>query len=515
MSKDKEILALSREGHSGRWIAKYLNISRNTVAKTLAAEQQHSVSDAELAALCETDLHRHLFPEKQAKANYGVPHLEYIHKELKRPGVTLAILWEEYKAGCSASGQTPYQYSRFCDLYRDYVRDKGLTMVLTHKPGDETMVDWAGTTMQLTNPETGAVSPVYIFVGVLPFSMYTFALACPDMKEASWIDAHAQMFAFFGGVTRLLVCDNPKTAVIHHRKHEPPVLNRTYQEMADHYRIAVLPARVYRPRDKAAGEAAVRLVTEHIIAPLRNTTFFELDEMNNAIAELRDQVNGRPFQKRSGSRESVFRGEEAESLRPLPDAPFSMPTWNTATVQKNYHVAVGKEYYSVPYQFKGKKVDIRSDSETVTIYFEGAVIAAHRKDSTQRYHTLPEHMPLGHRIYQEWNAPRFLSWASSKGQSVREVVRQILAAAGVEEQAYKTLFALLQLPKKYPKANLEAVCAEILDVGGRVSLRRVTDLMKKAHEAAVQTETSAAPAYAMMRGRDYYAQETRKEGEDK
>lgn len=252
MKNTKQILLLHGEGRSGRWIAGRLGMSRGTVAKVLAAVEEHPLEPDMLEAMSESSVCRHLFPDDNISLGRVLPDLEYIHRELKKPGVTLRLLWEEYRNCCLARGEVPYQYSRFCDLYRMHVESSGLTAPLVHKPGGEAMVDWAGTPVWMTDPETGKRKKLYIFVGTLPYSMYTYAQACLSMDESHWIDAHVCMFEFFGGVSRMLTCDNTKTAVIHNRKSEDPLLNRAYKEFADHYSTVLMPTRVRSPMDKAA-----------------------------------------------------------------------------------------------------------------------------------------------------------------------------------------------------------------------------------------------------------------------
>lgn len=328
MSKEREILQRFHSGMSQRSIALRLHVSRNTVAKVIAAYKAASnISQEMLDAIDDDELHRKLCPDEVPNSSVQMPDYSYVHKELLKAGVTLRLLWDEYTANCRSAGRLCIQYSQFCKLYRDYADRHRLTMHIRHKPGDKMMVDWAGKTIPLHNPETGAVSKAYIFVGTLPFSMYCFAEAFTDMKEASWINANIHMVQFFGGVARLLIPDNLKTGIVANRKHEDPVANRAYQEFADHYHTAILPARVLSPKDKAAVEGNVGNVTSHIIATLRNVKFFSIAEMNAAIAELLEKFNAAPFQKRDGSRLSVFLEEEAPFLQPLPVLPYEYACW--------------------------------------------------------------------------------------------------------------------------------------------------------------------------------------------
>lgn len=464
MSKEREILQRFHAGTSQRNIALGLHVSRNTVAKVVAAYKSGKLSWDAVSAVDDDELHRRLYPDEAPSASAQMPDYDHVHKELLKPGVTLKLLWDEYAATCRGAGQLCIQYSQFCKLYRDHADRHRLTMHVRHKPGDKMMVDWAGKPLQLFHPETGAASKAYLFVGTLPFSMYCFAEAFPDMKEESWINANIHMVQFFGGTARLLIPDNLKTGIISNRKHEDPVVNRAYLEFADHYHTAILPARVLAPKDKAAVEGNVGNVTSHIIAKLRNENFFSLVEMNNAVRELLERFNAAPFQKREGSRLSVFREEEAPFLQPLPVLPYEYARWKQATVQLNYHVSIDNQNYSCPYAYVRKRVDVRATRSLVEIFSQGKRIASHPRlhGRMGQYATLPEHMPPNHQLYSEWNGDRFRRWARKMGESVFAVVDKLLLSYRVEEQAYKGCLSLLKLAEKYGNTRLELACREAL-----------------------------------------------------
>ena len=464
MSKEREILKRFHAGTSQRRIALELQASRNTVAKVIMAYKSSNIPWEVISRIDDDELHRKLFPDEVPSISAKMPDYDYVHKELLKPGVTLKTLWDEYSTNCRVAGLLCIQYSQFCKLYRNYADCHRLTMHIKHKPGDKMMVDWAGKPLLLHNPETGAGSKVYIFVGTLPFSMYCFAEAFPDMKEESWINANIHMVQFFGGTTRLLIPDNLKTGIVSNRKHEDPVANKSYQEFADHYHMAILPARVLAPKDKAAVEGNVGNVTSHIIAKLRNVKFFSLVEINNAISELLDRFNAAPFQKRDGSRLSVFQEEEAPFLQPLPVLPYEYARWKQATVQLNYHVSVDSQNYSCPYGYVRKRVDVRTTRSLVEIFYQGKRIASHPRlyGRQGQYATVTEHMPPNHQLYSEWDGNRFRRWASKIGESAFTVVDNLLLSYRVEEQAYKGCLSLLKLGEKYGDARLELACQEAL-----------------------------------------------------
>ena len=365
-----------------------------------------------------------------------------------KSGVTLKLLWEEYVDTCRSAGQPSYGYSQYCKLYQDYVAQNKPTMHIQHKPGDKLMVDWAGTVLPLYDKTTGDSCKAYLFVATLPFSMYCYAQACRTMKEEDWVNAHISMFGYFGGVARILTPDNLKAGILSNRKYEDPVANRSYQELADHYQTALLPARVLAPRDKAAVEGSVGNLTSNIIARLRNRKFFDIQTMNAAILKELERFNDTPFQKRDGSRRSVFLEEELPSLRPLPSYPYEFAQWKTATVQLNYHIAVDLQDYSIPYEYVHKKVDVRYTKSSIGVYYKGNRICSHKRLYGRRgqYSTLPDHMPVNHQLYSEWDRARFLKWAASIGDAAHEVVQKKSDSYRIEEQAYKGCLSLLKRP---------------------------------------------------------------------
>ncbi len=511
MSKEKQILKLLSDGDSQRRIANILSVSRNTVASVLTAAKRSGLNFQELLQLDEKALFQTLFPEKAALPILVPPDYEKIHKELLRDGVTLILLWEEYVDECREAQKPPYMYSQFCKLYADYVDQNRLTMHIQHKPGDKLMVDWAGTTLEIYDHDSGAPQTCYLFVAVLPFSMYCYAEAFPAMKEPDWINAHIHLFSYLGGSTRLLVSDNLKTGVLQNKKHDDPVFNRSYSELAEHYNTALLPARVLAPKDKAAVESTVNQLTSRIIARLRDKRFFSLYDLNQAVSRELKEFNERPFQKKEGCRYSVYTEEELPFMQPLPAFPYEFASWKVATVQLNYHVSFDKQYYSVPYAYARKKVDIRSTERLIEIYYQGNRICSHRRlyGRIGQYSTSPDHMPQNHRLYSEWNSDRFKRWAEDIGPSTKEVVEKLFAAYRVEEQAYKGCLSLLKLADRYSSDRLENACrAALMHIPSprykniRMILEAGQDLPKK--ETSVREDTDSINRYTHLRGASYY-----------
>ena len=507
MSNEKEILTRFFKGDSQRTIAAVLHVSRNTVAKVVQAYQEHPIEASDLKQLNPETLIHHLFPQMQDLPVQAQPEYEFIHKELLKSGVTLKLLWEEYVADCRQAKKSYFMYSQYCKRYRDFVDLHRLTMHIHHKPGERLMVDWAGTTLPLHNPVTGAVSKAYLFVATLPFSMYCYAEACRDMKEASWIQAHIHLLEFLGGSARLLVSDNLKTGILTHRKHEDPIANRAYQELANHYGMALLPARILAPKDKAAVEGSVGQVTTHIIAKLRNRQFFNLQEMNLAISEELDQFNDASFQKKDGSRSLVFQEEELPFLQALPKFPYEYAQWRKATVQLNYHITLDYQNYSVPYEFVRKRVDVRLTANMVEIYYEGRRIASHKRILGRRgqYATVTEHMPINHQLYSHWDGQRFRRWGQKCGDAVFTVVDKQLSSYRVEEQAYQACLSLLKLADTYGAQRLNTACS--------IALRQVpvpryklihNILVTKKDQTIEKPPAAASNSHAFVRGAAYY-----------
>lgn len=321
----KKILEMRSQNFSQRKIAEALKVSRDTVRKVSKAADENNICWSMIQNQNEMEVQKLLFG-KETKLNLIIkqPDYQYIHKELLRPGTNIRLLWEEYAEDCRNSNFPFYQYSYFCEKYRDYVKKNNLTMHITHKPGDKLMVDWNGTTMCVFDRYTGESIKAYLFEATLPFSMLCYVQACPTMKIADWIDCHINAYRYFEGVTRLLVPDNLKTGVISNKKYEDPVLNKSYQEMADHYDTTIIPTRVRKPRDKAAVEGAVGDCTIAIVGKLRNRKFFSFNDLNAAILKELDVFNNKPFQKREGSRKSVYLDEEKDYMLPLPETPFEL-----------------------------------------------------------------------------------------------------------------------------------------------------------------------------------------------
>ena len=458
-------------------------------------------SDAKLQKL--------LLPQSDLPPLRQVPDYEAIHKELAKSGVTLSLLWNEYCECCRLEKKIPFMYTQFCKYYREYALQTKATLHIDHKPGEKMEVDWAGQTAAIIDTDTGEIIPAYIFVAVLSASGYAYVEAFLSQNLECWITAHVHAYRFFGGVTRILVPDNLKTGVAQCSWYTP-VINKTYHEMAEHYGTAVIPARVRKPQDKPKAENTVGIVSTWILAALRRQQFFSLAELNQAMQEKLAELNRKPFQKKSGSRQIAFVEEEKPALLPLPRDPYELATWRIATVQFNYHISVDKMQYSVPYEYIKHKVDVRLTRNVVEVFFGGTRICSHPRlfGREGQYSTVAEHMPQEHRQYLSWNAERFLAWAKKIGPHAHAAVSAILTAHKVEQQGYKSCLALLKLADKYSIERLEAACAKALSYTPQPSYKSIQTILQTGQDK-LKTEdltnhSAESEEFGFVRGAGYY-----------
>lgn len=507
MVNHKEILRLKSLGLTHREIADGAGCGRNTVTRTLARAREQQLSWQQVQSMSPQEVTGRLFPAEETGIVYKMPDYEWVHREMQKSGVTLSLLWVEYCEQCRQNGELPYKSTQFNKYYADYVHKTKATMHLEHKPGETMQVDWAGQTTTLADTDTGERLDAYLFVAVLPYSGYAYTEAFLDMRQGSWISGHVNAYRYFGGVTRILTPDNLKTGVLKNSRTET-VLNKAYQEMAEHYGTAILPARPRSPKDKASVEGSVGVVSTWILAALRNRQFLSLTELNQAIRVKLEEFNRRPFQKREGSRASCFL-EEKLFLLPLPAQPFELSVWKVATVQYNYHISVERMNYSVPYEYIKQQVDVRLTRTTVEIFFSGARIASHLRlhGRPNQYSTVEEHMPPDHQAYLQWNGKRFVRWAEQIGEHTAAVVRFFLSAHKVEQQGYKSCMALLKLAERYSSQSLENACRKALSYTSSPSLKSIQSILKSG-QATLPTESPAQKEepkpHKFTRGAGYY-----------
>ncbi len=511
MTKYREILRLKSLGFSDRNIALSCSVSRNTVKRVVERAMEKNISWPLDLSMTDAVLDELLYPSSKSVTQKRLPDYDYIRKELLRNGVTKKLLWIEYCEDCRLSGDEPLMYSQFCEYIHRDEQKRRATMHIPRKPGQQIEVDWAGDPAHIIDPDTGELTDCWLFVGVLTYSQYAFVEAFMNERAGNWIKAHVRMFEFFGGVTPILVADNCTTAVDHDKSDwYTPVLNRTYHEMAEHYNVAVLPARVRRPKDKPNVEGSVGKISTWITAALRNEQFFSLAELNDAIRKKLKIYNARPFQKKECSRLGLYLGEEQPLLAPLPATPFELAEWKQATVQFNYHIAVDSMYYSVPYQYIKDKVDVRMTDSTVEIFYNHDRIASHRRLTGRKgqYSTVTEHMPADHQKYLEWNGDRFRRWADQIGINTRKVVDAILTSGRVEQQSYRSCMGLLKLADKHTSQRLEKACERALSYSGKPSYKSIKNIltaMKQDPSGGLVSETDEpVKPRGITRGARYY-----------
>jgi transposase len=476
MRKIKEVLRLHFESGLGqRPIGRCLGLSRTIVGDYLRRAKETDLVWPLPEALTDQQLYHQLFPPAVPVSLTGrsVPDYAYLHTELKRKGVTLMLLWEEYQS----DNQQAYRYSQFCDLYRRWARKLKLSMRQIHKAGEKLFVDYAGHTLPIVNPRTGEIKDAQIFVAVLGASNYTFAEATWSQNLSDWLGSHCRAFDFYGGVPEIVVPDNLKSAVTKPCRYDPD-LNPSYQDLAEHYGTAVIPARVRKPKDKSKAEVAVQIVERWILARLRNQTFFSLAEANTAISKLLTDLNSRPFKKLPGSRKEAFVSLDQPVLRPLPRDPYEFAQWKKVRVNINYHVEIEGHYYSVPHQLCGQQLNARMTADCIECFQQQKRVSSHIRSLLKgSYTTVADHMPKGHREYADWTPERLIRWAAQTGPKTATITEAILASRQHAQQAFRSAMGLIQLGKVYSQKRLEAACGLALD-GQAMSYKSVKSILK-------------------------------------
>jgi len=506
-----EILRLSEFGHSQREIAASVGCARSTVGEILLRCRKASLSYDAATGMTNETIKKIIYPAYMDKKPLKPePNYEYIARELqKHPNLNLRYLWEEYKE------QTPQglEYSQFCERYNRWrgSAGKNVTMRQEREGGKELFVDWMGDTLPLVvDPTTGEVHKAHFFVGALGNSGFPYVEAFPDEKLDKWLLAHSHAFAYYGGVPRIVVPDNCKTAVSKPRRYDP-VINPAYWELAKHYNVAVIPARIREPQDKAPVEESVRWLETWLLGWLRNQQFFSFGELNAAIRSRLAELVRRPYQKRPGTRLSLFTELDCPQLRPLPVAAFETADMKQRTVPDNYHVEYEGFHYSVPYTAYRQKVMVRATTTSIEIFdADRRRIASHpRLHTGKRYRTNPEHMPAHHRHYWEakqFNGNRYRAWAETIGEQTLYVIDRMLTAQKIEEQAYKSCMGLLQLSQKYSAERLENACVKAKGMCS-CTYTTVANILKNGQDCIAPppaTPPLIMPTHENIRGAAYY-----------
>lgn len=504
MRKITEVLRLYHEcGRTLREISRATGASPTTVGDYLRRAKAAGLSYPLPVGLDDAAIELKLFPP-QVPSNVVRPEPDWVwaHREMGKKSVTLELLWQEYKA----EHPDGYQYSWFCERYRQCAGRLPLTMRQTHTPGEKLFVDYAGQTLPIIDGLTGEIRQAQLFVAVLGASNYTYAEATWTQQLPDWIGSHVRTFEFMGGVTEILVPDNLKSGVKHPSYYDPD-LNPTYRDMAAHYGVAVLPARARRPRDKAKVENGVLVVERWILARLRNQRFFSLEEANRAISALLAGLNQRPFKKLPGSRHSVFVELDRPALKALPADRYQYAEWKIARVGIDYHVEIAGHYYSVPYRFARQEVDVRFTAITVEIFHRGSRIAAHARSSLKgRHTTIDAHMTPAHQQVEGWNAKRLLDWAQKIGPNTHATVEHMLGSRRHPQQSYRACLGVLRMGRDYSNPRLEAACSRALALNA-ANYRSVSSILKNGLDKQSQTEaaqTTLPLTHSNVRGPEYY-----------
>lgn len=509
MRQIRELLRLKHEhGLSVREIARSSGLPVSTAGDYLKRAQTAGLSWPLPEGLAEEQLLEKLLGKgaTQAVTNppfKALPDWKAIHQELRRKGVTLQLLWNEYHQ----THPEGYAYSRFCELYREWEGTLDPVLRQVQVPGQKMFVDWAGQTVPIRNPSDGTVSQGHLFVAVLGASNKTFAEAFPNEQLPCWIAGHVHAYAFYGGVASVTVPDNPKTAVVRACRYEPQ-LHRSYAEMAEHYGTVVLPARPHKPRDKAHVETGVQIAERHILATLRDQQFFSVGALNEAITPLLAKLNAKPFQKLEGSRDSWFETEEKARLLPLPTTPFQLAVWSQAKANIDYHVVVDNHFYSVPYQLVHEPLEVRMTDCSVELFHQGKRVAAHaRSHQAGRATTLEEHRPKSHQKHLQWTPSRLIDWAAKTGPNCAKVVEEILRHQPHPEMGYRSCLGIINLGKGAGLERLEAACKRALHFKV-CSYRSVKSILQSRLENQPLEEQLPLPSppHENLRGAPYYDQ---------
>lgn len=507
MRKIREVLRLSGEvGLSGRAIAQSCGMGRTTIREYLRRAKRAGLGWPLEEEITDEVLERLLFPPPSSleSSERPLPDWSQLHDELKGRGMTLFLLWEEYKAAHPEG----FQYSRFCDLYREWRGKLPVWMRQDHKAGEKLFIDYAGMTMPVRDGQPGEVRQAQIFVATQGASYYTFAEATWTQTLPDFIGSHVRAFEFFGGVSELLVPDNLRSGISRSCRYDPDA-NPTYLRCAEHYGTAILPARPVKPKDKSRVESSVLGVERRILAKLRNQTFFSLEELNRAIAPLLAEYNERPFQQLEGSRASAFEKLDRPALKPLPTRSFEYEEWEKVRVNLDYHVRVraDEHHYSVPYRLVSATLDVRLTTATIECFYKGKRVASHLRSKQKNGHTtLSEHMPKSHQEHAKWTPERIIRWVGKAGESAAEMAQRIMDSRPHPQQGFQACRGLIRLGQTCGNDRLEAACKRALALQS-YSYKTVNEILKQGLDKRPLPKATASPPttnHENVRGSDYY-----------
>lgn len=505
MRKIRDVLRLTYgEGLSRRQVSRSTGIPVTTLADHLARSRAAGLSWPLPDGMDDAALEAKLFPPTApSTVPRPLPDWGYVHTELRKKGVTLQLLWIEYREDHPEG----LGYSQFANLYGAWRKKADVTMRQHHRAGEKMFVDFAGATIPIYDERTGAVAfEGQLFVAALGASSYTYAEALRSQELVCWVAGHVNALEYFGAAPEISVCDNLAAGVTRAHRYEPDV-NATYQEMAAHYSMAVIPTRPRKPRDKAKVEAAVLMAERWIIARLRKRRFTSLAEANEAIDWCVETINARPFKKLAGTRRELFERLERPAMRPLPKERYQFATWKLARVNIDYHVEFERRYYSAPYQLAGAEVLLRATAATFEVFFSSRRVASHvRSYQPFGYSTDPAHMPESHRRHAQWTPSRIVAWANKTGPNAAALVAGILERRPHPEQGYRSALGIIRLADRYGTERCEAACGRALAMAS-FSYRSVESIL--AHNLDTQPlpaerPTRPHPHHRNVRGGHYY-----------
>lgn len=502
MVKFREIIRLHELGRNQTEIARSCSIARSTVQDYTRRADAKGVSYAKLCEL--SDSEAQVLLGKQTGAPIAAKKIDFsrVHQEMSHKGVTLSLLWQE---GLDREDWT-LSYGQFCRRYKQWQGKQNLSMRQVHKPGDKLFVDYCGLTVPVTDPSSGSVTDAQVFVACLGASNYTYAEATEGQALSHWIGSHQRALSFFGGVPAAIVPDNLKSGVTAPCRYEPGI-TRSYQDFAEHYGVAIIPARVRKPKDKSKVEKAVQTVERQILAPLRHRQFTNFTDLNAAISERLESLNNRVMKSYGLSRRALFERSDQPALKPLPAYSFVLATWKSAKVNLDYHIEVAKHYYSVPYWFVGRTVEVKVSEQFVEVFSDHRRVAAHpRSSACYRHSTLPDHMPPEHWAYKSQSKERFLAWAEQLGPATKKQVSAIFDKRAHEEQAFRSIKGVQRLAATYGPERLELACQRA-NTFGMTGLRRLKAILKSHLDevpVAIDDSETAVVNHDNLRGQQYY-----------
>lgn len=504
MRRIRDLLRLTFEhGLSHRQVAASLGLSKGAVSMYLCRARTAGVTWPLAEDLTDTALERMLFPgaPQDPEALRPLPNWAYVDAELRSPNVTRALLWEEYRTG----QPNAYGYTWFCVAFDAWKGKVSPSMRQHHVAGEKVFVDYAGSTIDVIDPRTGEAHPMKLFVAAMGASSYIFATARPSESLSDWISCHVEMLEAFDGAPAIFVCDNLKAGVTRPDRYEPTI-NRTYQDLARHYGVAVIPARPYKPKDKAKVEQSVLLAQRWVLARLRHQRFFSLADLNVAVAAHVADLNNRIMRAYGASRSQLFAKIDAPALKVLPAEPFAFATWMRCRLGPDYHVQVAECFYSAPFQLIKEVLDVRVGDRTVEVFHKGARIASHARSPGKRlFISLPEHMPSAHRRHAAWTPARIMAFGDKIGPAAAALFAAIMADRPHPEQGFRTCLGIIALEKSFGQARLAAACQR----AGLINARSVGSVRSILHNGLDRAFLDEAPTseplrHANIRGHKFF-----------